>query len=71
MNTKCMVDLIGKKEKSPGARNIKETVKNRKTHVNSWHGCPRRRRVNEGLNVLLGPLIKFLVKFRILVQSWV
>lgn len=66
-----MVDLIGKKEKSPGARNIKETVKNRKTHVNSWHGCSRRRRVNEGLNVLLGPVIKFLVKFRILVQSWV
>ena len=62
-----MVDPVGKKEKSTGARNIKETVKNRETYVNSWYGWPRRRRVNEGLNVFLGTVIKLLAKFRILV----
>lgn len=53
-----------KERKSTSCQNTNETVKNREKPVSTWQGCSGRRRVEEGLSVLLGPVITFFVKFR-------
>ena len=63
--TKCMIDPVGNKGKSPGVRNVNETVRRRRgCGLMARLGCLGRRRGREGLSVLWGPAIKFLVQFR-------
>lgn len=54
-----------KERKSTSCQNTNEMVKKREKPVSTWHGCSGRRRVKEGLSVLLGPVITFFVKFEI------